>query len=127
MTASMKLDFNVKDAQKGLRALTLMNVVGEAQILQNINLLSAAKQCIWAPDQENFSAQSWGSTLPDADTVKYVSAEGRSLFGQPDAAMCPVSGVVVAQGCSLVEITRLVMRLRLLTPRFPKPPARRLM
>ena len=84
-----ELDFNVKDAQKGLRALTLMNVVGEAQILQNINLLSAA-QNVSGTDQENFSAQSWGSTLPDADTVKTVKAEAYS----------PACAAIALVGCS---------------------------
>ncbi len=68
-----KLDFNVPEAQSGIRSLTLMNIVGEAQVLQNLNLLSAS-QNVGGTNQENFSAQSWGSTLPDPDTVKSVSA-----------------------------------------------------
>jgi hypothetical protein len=85
------LDFNVPHAQTGLRALTLMNIVGEAQVLQNINLLSAA-QNVGGTVQKNFSAQSWGSTLPDPDTVKTVSAE----------AMAPacIGGPIALYGCS---------------------------
>ena len=72
-----ELDFNVAHAQTGLRALTLMNIVGEAQIIQNINLLSAA-QDVFGTDQSNFAVQSWGSTLPDPDTVKSVKAKAAS-------------------------------------------------
>ena len=69
-----KLEFNVPRAQDGIRALTLMNVVGEAQILTNLNVLSAGAG-VGGTDQRNYSAQSWGSTLPDPDTVKTVKAE----------------------------------------------------
>ena len=72
--SSYRLQFNKPDAQKGIRALTLLNIIGEAQVLQNLNLLSAA-QNVSGTDQNNFSAQSWGSTLPNADTVKTVKAE----------------------------------------------------
>jgi hypothetical protein len=83
-----QLHFDVKHAQTGLRALTLMNVVGEAQVLQNLNLLSAAEN-VGGTAQKNFSAQSWGSTLPDPDTVKTVKAKaaapacafGHALYG----------------------------------------------
>ena len=85
-----KLDLNVAHAQTGVRALTLMNIVGEAQVLQNLNILSAA-QGVGGTDQDNFSAQSWGSTLPDADTVKTVKAE----------AAAPACGAIaVVYGCS---------------------------
>ena len=69
-----QLEYNVPNAQTGLRALTLMNVVGEAQILTNLNVLSAGAG-VSGTDQKNYSAQSWGSTLPDPDTVKTVAAE----------------------------------------------------
>ena len=61
-----------KDAQVGLRALTVQNVVGELQLLVNLNVLSAANN-VAGTDQRNFSLQSWGSTLPDAETVKTVA------------------------------------------------------
>lgn len=51
------------NAQTGLRALTVANVVGEAQLLVNLNVLSASQQ-INGTDQRNFSVQSWGSTMP---------------------------------------------------------------
>jgi hypothetical protein len=51
------------DAQKGLRALTVQNVVGEVQLLVNLNVL-AASQNVAGTDQRNFSVQSWGSTAP---------------------------------------------------------------
>jgi hypothetical protein len=50
-------------AQHGIRALTLQNVVGEVQLLVNLNVLSAAGD-VAGTDQRNFSVQSWGSTLP---------------------------------------------------------------
>jgi len=82
---SYELQFNVPRAQDGIRALTLMNVVGEAQILTNLNVLSAGAG-VGGTDQRNYSAQSWGSTLPDPDTVKTVKAEAyapacSSLYG----------------------------------------------
>jgi hypothetical protein len=59
------------DTQIGLRALTIQNVVGELQLLVNLNVLSA-RTSVTGTDQRNFSLQSWGSTLPDADTIKAV-------------------------------------------------------
>lgn len=50
-------------AQEGLRALTVQNVVGEVQLLVNLNVLSASGD-VAGTDQRNFSVQSWGSTLP---------------------------------------------------------------
>lgn len=50
-------------AQHGLRALTIQNVVGEVQLLVNLNVLSAQGN-VAATDQRNFGVQSWGSTLP---------------------------------------------------------------
>ncbi len=52
-----------QDAQKGLRALTVTNVVGEVQLLVNLNVLSAVSD-VAGTDQRNFSVQSWGATLP---------------------------------------------------------------
>ena len=71
--SEFELEFSVPEAQHNIRALTLQNVVGELQLLTNINILSAKKN-VAGTDQRNFSAQSWGSTLPDADTIKTVSA-----------------------------------------------------
>ena len=88
--SSYKLSFDVPQAQSGIRALTLMNIVGEAQVLQNLNILSAS-QNVAGTDQENFSAQSWGSTLPDEKTVKSVKAE---------AAAPGCLAVYVVYGCA---------------------------
>ena len=87
-----RLEFNVPEAQSGIRALTLMNIVGEAQVLQNLNLLSASQQ-VGGTNQENFSAQSWGSTLPDPETVKSVKAEAA-------AAPCYANGPMALYGCA---------------------------
>jgi hypothetical protein len=51
------------DAQHGLRALALINAVGEAQLATNLNVVSVAGD-IAGVDQRNFTVQSWGSTLP---------------------------------------------------------------
>lgn len=59
------------DAQKGLRALTVANVVGEAQLLVNLNVVSASNE-IRGTDQRNFSVQSWGSTLAIPEAVATV-------------------------------------------------------
>ncbi len=68
-----ELDFQVPRAQDGIRALTIQNVVGELQLMTNLNVLSA-NGGVAGTDQRNFSAQSWGSTLPDPDTVKVGTA-----------------------------------------------------
>jgi hypothetical protein len=75
--SSYELTFSVPHAQSGLRALTVQNVVGELQLLVNLNVLSAS-QNVAGTDQRNFSLQSWGSTLPDPSTVKTVSASAAS-------------------------------------------------
>jgi hypothetical protein len=65
-----------KGAQDGLRALTVQNVVGEVQLLVNLNVLSASGD-VNNTDQRNFAVQSWGSTLPVVTaTVDGVSADG---------------------------------------------------
>jgi hypothetical protein len=68
-----ELNFDVAHAQDGLRALTIQNVVGELQLLTNLNVLSASGN-VAGSEQRNFSAQSWGSTLPDPETVKVGEA-----------------------------------------------------
>ena len=68
-----ELNFDVPHAQDGLRALTIQNVVGELQLMTNLNVLSASGN-VAGTDQRNFSAQSWGSTLPDPETVKVGTA-----------------------------------------------------
>jgi hypothetical protein len=65
------LAFTEPNAQTGFTALTIQNVVGELQLLVNLNVLSAAGN-VAGTDQRNFSLQSWGGTLPIADTVKTV-------------------------------------------------------
>lgn len=57
------LDFDVPNAQTGIRALTIQNIVGEQQLLINLNVLSAV-QNVAGTDQRNFSLQSWGGTNP---------------------------------------------------------------
>ena len=68
-----ELNFDVAHAQDGLRALTIQNVVGELQLMTNLNVLSASGS-VAGTDQRNFSAQSWGSTLPDPETVKVAES-----------------------------------------------------
>jgi hypothetical protein len=63
-------------AQDGLRALTVQNVVGEVQLLVNLNVLSASGD-VNNTDQRNFAVQSWGSTLP----VMAVSVDGEDADG----------------------------------------------
>ncbi|HEY3198518.1 MAG TPA: hypothetical protein VGJ57_10935 [Nitrospirales bacterium] len=82
-SSNFELLFDVPHAQSGIRALTVQNVVGELQLLVNLNVLSAS-QNVAGTDQRNFSLQSWGSTLPDPNTVKTVSAS---------AAAAPCAGV----------------------------------
>lgn len=53
----------VENAQVGLRALAITNVVGEAQLIVNLNVASVAGD-IAGTDQRNFAVQSWGSTMP---------------------------------------------------------------
>lgn len=65
------LDFSVPDAQTGVRALTIQNIVGEQQLLVNLNVLSAVNT-VNGTDQRNFSLQSWGGTSPNPGTVKTV-------------------------------------------------------
>ncbi len=74
-----------KDAQKGLRALTVANVVGEVQLLVNLNVLSAVKD-VAGTDQRNFSVQSWGSTLPN------LSATVAGVPGIVTNPLCTASG-----------------------------------
>lgn len=50
------------DAQHGLRALAITNVVGEAQLLVNLNIVSISGD-IAGVDQRNFSMQSWGASM----------------------------------------------------------------
>ncbi len=66
-------------AQQGLRALTVQNVVGEVQLLVNLNVLSASGT-VNNTDQRNFSVQSWGSTLPEMSaTVAGVPGADNSV------------------------------------------------
>jgi hypothetical protein len=58
----------VEDAQVGLRALAITNVVGEAQLLVNLNVISVSGN-VAGVDQRNFAVQSWGSLLPEISEV----------------------------------------------------------
>ncbi len=78
-----ELNFDVPRAQDGLRALTIQNVVGELQLMTNLNVLSVSGNVAGA-EQRNFSAQSWGSTLPDPDTVKVATASAAAAPCQGD-------------------------------------------
>jgi len=85
------------NAQQGLRALTVANVVGEAQLLVNLNILSVRGD-VAGTDQRNFSVQSWGATLPIlSETVAGVPGIDQSgCLGE-----CKVNGnigVVAAPG-----------------------------
>jgi hypothetical protein len=83
------LGFSVPEAQVGITALTIQNVVGELQLLVNLNVLSALNE-IAGTEQRNFSMQSWGATLPIADTVKTVAGVA--------AAPCLNAGSCVTKG-----------------------------
>jgi hypothetical protein len=85
------LGFSVPNAQVGITALTIQNVVGELQLLVNLNVLSAINQ-VAGVEQRNFSMQSWGATLPIADTVKVVDGVA--------AAPCLNAGSCVTKGGS---------------------------
>jgi len=96
------------DSQKGLRALTVANVVGEAQLLVNLNVASVANQ-LAGTDQRNFSVQSWGSTLAIPEAVATVDGvPGIDQRGNPNCtSSCTSSeqkkangniGVVAAPG-----------------------------
>ncbi|MCA9421104.1 MAG: hypothetical protein KC592_08805 [Nitrospira sp.] len=88
-----ELDFSVPRAQDGLRALTIQNVVGELQLMTNLNVLSANGN-VAGTDQRNFSAQSWGSTLPDPDTVKTATAYAEAAPCQGNGACAGGSGLI---------------------------------
>ena len=68
------LAFTEPNAQTGFTALTIQNVVGELQLLVNLNVLSAAGN-VAGTDQRNFSLQSWGGTLPIVGTGGIVSGK----------------------------------------------------
>ncbi len=78
------------NAQQGLRALTVQNVVGEVQLLVNLNVLSAQNN-VNGTDQRNFAVQSWGSTAPLA--VATVSGEAAGNGGDAAAAAGGTGGV----------------------------------
>lgn len=78
-----ELNFDVPRAQDGLRALTIQNVVGELQLMTNLNVFSVSGN-VAGTEQRNFSAQSWGSTLPDPDTVKVATASAAAAPCQGD-------------------------------------------
>jgi len=90
------------DAQHGLRALTVANVVGEAQLLVNLNVLSASNS-VAGTDQRNFSVQSWGSTLPIlSDKVEGVPGIDQGLCATDCHANGNI-GIVAAPGQVKIE------------------------
>jgi hypothetical protein len=76
-------------AQQGLRALTVQNVVGEVQLLVNLNVLSVLGDSA-GTDQRNFSMQSWGSTAP----LSKEKVDGVSASAPGGDAIVKDSGVV---------------------------------
>jgi hypothetical protein len=86
-----------KDSQVGLRALTIQNVVGELQLLVNLNVLSATN-AVAGTDQRNFSLQSWGSTVPDADTIKTATASAVANAACSVAFSCATPGGIAVGG-----------------------------
>lgn len=86
-----------KDAQVGLRALTIQNVVGELQLLVNLNVLSA-QNSVAGTDQRNFSLQSWGSTLPDSETIKTATASASANAACSVAFACAAAGGTATGG-----------------------------
>ena len=90
-----------KDSQVGLRALTIQNVVGELQLLVNLNVLSASNN-VAGTDQRNFSLQSWGSTLPDADTIKTATATASANAACSTANSCAAAGGTAGGGAGAV-------------------------
>jgi len=99
-TGIYTLSFDVPDAQSGIRALTIQNVVGEQQLLINLNVLSAVND-VAGTDQRNFSLQSWGATNPNADTVKVVNgvwAAAAPCSGDKGCTQTATAGNAVAVG-----------------------------
>ncbi len=92
--SQFNLNFDVPEAQIGFRALAIQNVVGELQLLVNLNVLSANAN-VNSTDQRNFSLQSWGGTLPIPDTG--IKAE---VAGVTSAAPCSVAGSCTTSGGS---------------------------
>lgn len=93
-----------KDSQVGLRALTIQNVVGELQLLVNLNVLSASNS-VAGTDQRNFSLQSWGSTLPDADTIKTATATASANAACSTQFSCAAQGGAGGAGTGAVGAT----------------------
>jgi hypothetical protein len=89
--SQFNLNFDVSNAQTGFRALTIQNVVGELQLLVNLNVLSANGN-VAGTDQRNFSLQSWGGTLPIPGTGIVATVNGVG------AAPCSSTGSCVSQG-----------------------------
>jgi len=78
-------------AQQGLRALTVQNVVGEVQLLVNLNVLSAS-QNVNNTDQRNYSVQSWGSTLPEISAT--VKGEPLAVVNPECHSDCKSTGLI---------------------------------
>ena len=89
--SQFNLNFDVPDAQAGMRALTIQNVVGELQLLVNLNVLSANGN-VAETDQRNFSLQSWGGTLPIAGTGLVATVSGVSAAPCTGSNSCTSTG-----------------------------------
>jgi hypothetical protein len=84
-------------AQEGLRALTVQNVVGEVQLLVNLNVLSASGD-VNNTDQRNFAVQSWGSTA--ALFAEKVEGQPGAPGGDGgDLTFEPTTNVTSCGGC----------------------------
>jgi hypothetical protein len=96
--------FLPEGAQQGLRALTVQNVVGEIQLLVNMNVLSAS-QTVAGTDQRNFSVQSWGSTLPEMSaTEPGVEAIVNNPLCETDCTVKSTVNLGVVAAAPVVEI-----------------------
>jgi hypothetical protein len=87
--STFSLAFTEPNAQTGFTALTIQNVVGELQLLVNLNVLSASGN-VAGTDQRNFSLQSWGGTLPIPETSGIVA--GAVAAPCQDANSCTSKG-----------------------------------
>jgi hypothetical protein len=114
--ASVQVLNLVTDAQVGLRALTIANVVGEAQLIVNLNVISVSGD-IAGVDQRNFAVQSWGSTLPllsesvegeSAVEIEIDKCEGCKVINGPNVGVTniasdPIIEIASASGDVIVD------------------------
>jgi len=100
--SQFNLNFDVPEAQIGFRALAIQNVVGELQLLVNLNVLSANAN-VNSTDQRNFSLQSWGATLPIPGTGIVATVDGVAAAPCPVAGSCDSSGGAGGNGPTTVS------------------------